>query len=63
MANICHPEGYADITASASVRNHVDGLQIVLEDSNVDAAVFITVVPTFLPRRSWRGAGQNGEDV
>lgn len=51
MANICHPEGYADITASASVRNHVDGLQIVLEDSNVDAAVFITVVPTFLPQK------------
>lgn len=50
MANICHPEGYADITASASVRNHVDGLQIVLQDENVDAVVFITVVPTFLPQ-------------
>lgn len=51
MANICHPEGYADITASASVSNHVDGLRIVLEDENVDAAVFITVVPTFLPQK------------
>ncbi len=50
MANICHPEGYADITASATVRNHVDGLKIVLEDQNVDAAIFITVVPTFLPQ-------------
>ena len=39
MANICHPQGYADITASASVKNHVDGLRIVLEDENVDAAV------------------------
>lgn len=44
------PGGYADITASASVRNHVDGLQIVLQDENVDAVVFITVVPTFLPQ-------------
>jgi len=51
MANICHPEGYADITASASVANHVDGLQIVLEDSAVDAAIFLTVVPTFLPQK------------
>lgn len=50
MANICHPEGYADITASASVKNHVDGLRIVLEDENVDAAVLVTVVPTFLPQ-------------
>ena len=50
MANICHPQGYADITASASVKNHVDGLRIVLEDENVDAAVLVTVVPTFLPQ-------------
>lgn len=51
MANICHPEGYADITASASVQNHVDGLRIVLEDSGVDAVIFLTVVPTFLPQK------------
>lgn len=50
MANICSPEGYADITASASVRNHVDGLKIVLEDDNVDSVIFLTVVPTFLPQ-------------
>lgn len=50
MANICSPEGYADITASASVANHVDGLKVVLEDSNVDSVIFITVVPTFLPQ-------------
>lgn len=48
MANICHPEGYADITASATVENQVEGLKIVLADENVDAAVFLTVVPTFL---------------
>ena len=51
MANICHPEGYADITASASPANHADGLKIVLEDDNVDMVVFITVVPTFLPQK------------
>ncbi len=50
MANICSPEGYADITASASVANHVDGLRIVLEDDAVDSVTFITVVPTFLPQ-------------
>lgn len=50
MANICHPEGYADITASASVKNHVEGLEIVLADDKVDAAILVTVVPTFLPQ-------------
>ena len=50
MANICHPEGYADITASATVENHVEGLRIVLADENVDAAILVTVVPTFLPQ-------------
>ena len=50
MANICSPEGYADITASATVANHVDGLRIVLEDDAVDSVTFITVVPTFLPQ-------------
>ncbi|MCI9068695.1 MAG: hypothetical protein HFI65_08540 [Lachnospiraceae bacterium] len=51
MANICHPEGYADITASASPQNHADGLKIVLEDPAVDLVVFLTVVPTFLPQK------------
>ncbi|MCI9488104.1 MAG: acetyl-CoA synthetase [Lachnospiraceae bacterium] len=51
MSNICQPEGYADITASASPKNHVDGLKVVLEDDNVDGVVFITVVPTFLPQK------------
>jgi len=51
MANICSPEGYADITASANVEQHVEGLRVVLEDPAVDAVIFITVVPTFLPRR------------
>lgn len=50
MANICSPEGYADITASATVQNHVEGLKIVLQDDAVDSAIFLTVVPTFLPQ-------------
>ena len=50
MSNICHPEGYADITASASVKNHVEGLDIVLQDDTVDMAILVTVVPTFLPQ-------------
>ncbi len=52
MANICSPEGYADITASASVEQHVEGLRSVLDDPAVDAVIFITVVPTFLSRKA-----------
>lgn len=51
MANICSPEGYADITASANVYQHVESLRILMDDDNVDAVIFITVIPTFLPRR------------
>ncbi len=50
MASICVPEGYADITAAAAVKEHVESLRIVLEDKNVDSVVFITVIPTFLPQ-------------
>ena len=51
MANICSPEGYADITAAANAAHHVESLRIVMDDPAVDAVIFITVVPTFLPRR------------
>jgi len=49
MASVCIPEGYADITASATVRQHVDSLRIVLKDNAVSSVIFITVVPSFLP--------------
>lgn len=49
MASVCIPEGYVDITVSATVQQHVDSLRIVLKDSNVGSVIFITVVPTFLP--------------
>ena len=51
MANICEPEGYADITAAANATDHVESLRIVLEDDGVDGVIFITVVPTFLPQK------------
>ncbi|MEA4846723.1 MAG: CoA-binding protein [Clostridiaceae bacterium] len=49
MASVCIPEGYADITASATVRHHVESLRIVLKDKNVGSVIFITVIPSFLP--------------
>ncbi len=51
MASVCIPEGYADITVSATVRQHVESLRILLEDKNVGSVIFITVVPTFLPSK------------
>ena len=51
MANVCSPEGYADITAAANVKHHVESLRIVMDDDSVDAVIFITVIPTFLPQK------------
>ncbi|MFV0362133.1 MAG: acetate--CoA ligase family protein [Suipraeoptans sp.] len=51
MANVCSPEGYTDITAAATAKQHVDSLRIVLEDNDVDSVIFITVVPTFLSQK------------
>jgi acyl-CoA synthetase (NDP forming) len=51
MASVCIPEGYADITASATVRHHVESLRIVLKDKNVGSVIFITVIPSFLPSK------------
>lgn len=49
MANICSPEGYADITAAATVEHHVESLRAVMEDDSVDSVILVTVIPTFLP--------------
>jgi len=51
MASVCIPEGYADITASANVRQHIESLRIVLKDKNVGSVIFITVIPSFLPSK------------
>lgn len=50
MASICSPEGYADITAAAGVKEHIESLRHIMDDPEVDSVIFITVVPTFLPR-------------
>lgn len=51
MFNICEPEGYADITAAANVKHHVESLRLCIDDPSVDSVLFITVAPTFLPQR------------
>jgi len=51
MANVGSPEGYADITAAAGARQHVESLRTILADDNVDCVIFVTVVPTFLPQK------------
>ncbi len=48
MANICNPEGYADITAAANPYHHKESLRLLLEDPTVSGVILITVVPTFL---------------
>lgn len=51
MASFCQPEGYADISASAAVEHHTGALEILMDDSEVDGVLLITVVPTFLPKK------------
>ena len=51
MAVVCSPEGYADITASATVANHAESLRLLLEDDNIGSIIMITVIPTFLPKK------------
>jgi len=51
MSSVCSPEGYADITAAASVQQHADSLRAVLEDENVSSVAFITVLPKFVPQK------------
>lgn len=51
MSSVCKPEGYADITAGANVQHHVDALRVVMDDEAVESVIFVTVVPTFLPRK------------
>lgn len=49
MAMVCKPDGYIDMSAAAMADAHAQALQIVLDEPDVDAVVFITVPPTFLP--------------
>lgn len=51
FAIICEPEGFIDITASATVEHHITALKLLLADKNVDSIIFITVIPSFLPQQ------------
>jgi len=48
MAMICRPEGYIDMTAAALEKEHSRAMEIIMEDSGVDALVLISASPTFL---------------
>jgi acyl-CoA synthetase (NDP forming) len=48
IASVCEPEGHADITAAATAQQHIDGLEVLLRDPEVDAVFFITVATLFL---------------
>ncbi|MCG0239990.1 MAG: acetate--CoA ligase family protein [Firmicutes bacterium] len=49
MASVCKPNGYVDLTAAAMAREHGEALRLALADPNVDAAILISLPPTFLP--------------
>jgi len=49
MAMICQPEGYVDMTAAAMEKEHAVALDAILADPGVDAAILISLPPTFLP--------------
>lgn len=49
MAMVCEPDGYIDMSAAAMAPHHADVLEAVLEEDGVDAVVFVTVPPNFLP--------------
>lgn len=48
MALIAHPDGYVDMTAAADGQQHADALEVLLQDSGVDAVLLLSVPPTFL---------------
>ena len=51
IACVCKPEGYADISASANVQQHILSLKALLGDPSIDLIIFITIVPSFLPQK------------
>lgn len=48
MALISNPQGYVDMTAAADGPQHSEALEVILNDSNVDAVVLLSVPPNFL---------------
>lgn len=49
MAAVCKPEGYIDITASATKEHHAKSAGLLLNQPEVDGVILVTVVPMFLP--------------
>jgi len=51
MAVVDEPEGYADITASASEEQHAQSLAAILRDDGVDCVILITITPSFISQK------------
>ncbi len=52
FASVCRPEGHSDITAAATAEQHVEALETVLRDRDVDSVLFITTATLFLDLES-----------
>ncbi|MCF8010313.1 MAG: CoA-binding protein [Clostridiales bacterium] len=50
MANVCSPEGYNDISASANVEQHVEGIRILFNGPEVEGGFLISVLTPFIPQ-------------
>ncbi len=47
-ANIGHPDGYIDMTASVTPKIHADVLSLLMADDEIDGIIFMTSPPGFL---------------
>lgn len=47
-ANIGHPDGYIDMTASVTEKMHSDVLKLLMADDNIDGIIFMTTPPGFI---------------
>jgi len=47
-ANIGHPDGYIDMTASVNPKMHADVLKLLMNDDEIDGIIFMTTPPGFI---------------
>ncbi|SDE05246.1 acetate--CoA ligase family protein [Sporomusa acidovorans] len=47
-ANIGHPDGYIDMTASVTEKMHADVLKLLMQDDDIDGIIFMTTPPGFI---------------
>lgn len=47
-ANIGHPDGYIDMTASVTPKMHTDVLKLLMDDESIDGIIFMTTPPGFI---------------